>query len=349
MANTLKKVASSLLLLTVLTLALVFCCTVPASAATDDPPSGYILTPDQVELATDAVSLKNMKISQPVDRDWVAFSDVGYAAYEVKDVTGDVTVTSPSGTKRIVLDAAFRRWAFPSFWAKGEPKRKPSASRADAVVDMAPGRRVALSKLRLRGDIRYVFHAAKAGSVSFKGRFISVGKKPLPKGAAFEVVPLGGGKAVKVALPEGNAGEEFSVGVSSAGFYSMRADIGGHSFVLMESDVPVGIDVSEKPASFMASCGDLYFGVRGGEPFNVMVSGESTSERVGAELFDPSGASVWCNPEALWWSGWRGRGAVAGGLWRLRISRPSKDRMEDFHVDATGIPGVLFLSSEKHW
>ncbi len=129
----------------------------------------------------------------------------------------------------------------------------------------------------------------------------------------------------------------------------MRADVGGHSFMLTESDVPVGIDVSEKPASFMAACGDLYFSVRGGEPFNVMVSGESTSERVGAELFDPSGVSVWCDPKALWWSGWRGRGSVASGLWKLRISRPAKDRMEDFHVDATGITGVLFLSSEKHW
>ena len=86
-----------------------------------------------------------------------------------------------------------------------------------------------------------------------------------------------------------------------------------------------------------------------GAPFNVMVSGESTAERVGAELFSPSGTRVWHEPAALWWHGWRGRGTVEEGLWKLRVSRPSKDRMEDFHVDATGIPGTLFLSSKKYW
>lgn len=298
---------------------------------------------------TDAVTMKNVKIAQALDRDWVEFSDVGYAAYKVRDFTGDVTVTSPSGTKTIALDEAFCAWTFPAFWGEGEPRRRASASSADKVVDLQPGQLVALAKLRVRGDVRYVFHAVHAGTVSFKGRLVSVGKKPLSDDAAFEVRPLGGGNAAKVAIPVGDSDKTFAVNVPSAGFYSMRANIGGHSFQLSESDVPVGIDVSEKPVCLIGSCGDLYLSVRGGAPFNVMVSGESTAERVGAELFSPSGTRVWHEPAALWWHGWRGRGAVEEGLWKLRVSRPSKDRMEDFHVDATGIPGTLFLSSKKCW
>ena len=297
----------------------------------------------------DAVTIMNLRIFQPVERCWVAFGDVGYGAARTDKFTGDVTVTSPAGTRKIALDSAFREWAFPAFWAEGEPKRRRADAGGGKVVDGAPGRRVALSKLRVRGDVRYVFHAAKAGAVSFKGRLVTIGKKPLPEGAAFEVRPLGGGNAVMAAIPLGKAAAEFSVEVPAAGFYSMRADLGGHSFLLAESEVPVGVDVSETPVSFMSFAGDLFFHVRGGEPFNAMVSGAGEVERVGAELFDPSGASVWREPAALWWHGWRGRGAVAGGLWKLRLSRPVNDRMEDFHVDMVGAPGVLFLTPEKHW
>ena len=44
-----------------------------------------------------------------------------------------------------------------------------------------------------------------------------------------------------------------------------------------------------------------------------------------------------------------GRGSVASGLWRLRLTRPKEGRLEDFRVDMTGATGVLFLSSDKHW
>ena len=98
----------------------------------------------------------------------------------------------------------------------------------------------------------------------------------------------------------------------------------------------------------MASVGDVWFSVRGREPFNVMVSGQRFGECVGAELFSPSGKSVWSAPSVIWWSGWRGRTA-ANGLWKLSLSRPQEGRFEDFRVDMTGASGVLFLSSEKYW
>jgi hypothetical protein len=88
------------------------------------------------------------------------------------------------------------------------------------------------------------------------------------------------------------------------------ANFGSHVFQLAASEVPVGLDVSERPVAIMASVGDVWFSVRGREPFNVMVSGQSFGERVGAELFSPSGKSVWSAPSVVWWSGWRGRKAA---------------------------------------
>ena len=297
--------------------------------------------------AVDAVTMRNLRIFQPVEREWIALEDVGYGAHRTEDFTGDVIVTSPNGTKKMLLDAAFREWACPAFWAEGEPKRRRPDVGA-AVIDRAPGRGVPLSRFSMRGDVRYVFYAAKAGQASFKGRLAKIGKKPA-SGAEFEVRPLGGGDAVKVQIPSGKSAKAFAVNLSSAGFYSMRARLGGHAFVLESSDVPVGIDVSERPAEIHSSVGDVWFAVRGGEPFNVMVSGAGCGERVGAELFDPSGAGVWREPSAIWWRGWRGRGATSAGLWKLRLARPEGGRMEDYRVDMTGASGVLFLTPEKHW
>ena len=295
----------------------------------------------------DAVSIRNLQIFQPVERCWVSFDDVGYGAPKTENFVGDVTVNSPAGAKRIVLDAAFREWAFPAFWAKGEPgRRRPDA--CATVVDRAPGRCVALSRLRVRGNVRYVFHAAKAGKVLFRGRLAKIGKKAV-EDATLEMRPLNGGAAVKVRVPVGKAAKDITVDVPAAGFYSLGADLGGHAFVLEGSEVPVGLDVSESPVAIQASAGDVWFSVYGGEPFNVMVSGQGWGERVGAELFDPSGISVWREPTALWWRGWRGRGSVASGMWRLRLTRPKEGRLEDFRVDMTGATGVLFLSSDKHW
>ena len=297
--------------------------------------------------AVDAVTMRNLRIFQPVEREWIALEDVGYGAHRTEDFTGDVIVTSPNGTKKMLLDAAFREWACPAFWAEGEPKRRRPDVGA-AVIDRAPGRSVPLSRFSMRGDVRYVFYAAKAGQASFKGRLAKIGKKPAT-GAEFEVRPLGGGDAVKVQIPSGKSAKAFAVNLSSAGFYSMRARLGGHAFVLESSDVPVGIDVSERPAEIHSSVGDVWFAVRGGEPFNVMVSGAGWGERVGAELFDPSGAGVWREPSAIWWRGWRGRGATSAGLWKLRLARPEDGRLEDYRVDMTGASGVLFLTPEKHW
>lgn len=297
--------------------------------------------------AVDAVSIRGLRIFQPVERDWVAFTDVGYGAHRTEDFTGDVTVASPAGKKKIALDAAFREWACPAFWAEGEPKRRRPDAGA-AVVDRLPGRLAALSKLRVRGNVSYVFHAAKAGTVSFQGRFVAIGKTSEP-GAAFEVRPLGGGDAVKVAIPHGKAGGVFTVDVPAAGFYTLGADLGRNAFQLEASDVPVGLDVSKRPVDVHASVGDVWFSVRGREPFNAMVSGAGIGECVGAELFSPSGASVWREPAAIWWRGWRGRGATVPGLWKLYLARPEGVRLEDYHVDVTGVAGVLFLSPEKHW
>ena len=51
------------------------------------------------------------------------------------------------------------------------------------------------------------------------------------------------------------------------------ANFGSHVFQLAAPEVPVGLDVSERPVAIMASVGDVWFSVRGGEPFNVMVCG----------------------------------------------------------------------------
>ena len=295
----------------------------------------------------DTIALKDLRIVQPVERDWIVFSDMPYGARRNRKFIGDVTVTSPAGTKRIALDEAFRESVFPSFWSDGEPPRtKPDFARAE-IVDTCPGKAVKLPAYRQRGSVRYVFHADRPGPIVFKGAFVKVGRSPVTV-KTLTLAPVSGGAGTEVEVPMDKPAA-FTVTVPSAGFYTLRAELGSHSFGLTESPVPVALDFSEKPLAFVRALGKTYLLVRRNRPFNIMASGQGIGERLGIELSDPKGRVVWSDPAVLWWHGYRGRGTLEEGLWTLRTSDPNRDHAEDQNIDLTGGPGVLFLSAEKYW
>ena len=67
-------------------------------------------------------------------------------------------------------------------------------------------------------------------------------------------------------------------------------------------------------------------------------------------VYDPSGLTVWsrdaiAQPER---PATDGEGAT-GGLWRITFERPTRGVLEDFYVDALGIPPYLFLHPDRYW
>ncbi len=78
-----------------------------------------------------------------------------------------------------------------------------------------------------------------------------------------------------------------------------------------------------------------------------MLCGGGGGERINADLFDPSGKMV-----ESWKSlgDWGVRDLDASGIWRLKLSRPTRGTYEDAHINSTGkTPALFFLSPEKYF
>ena len=134
--------------------------------------------------------------------------------------------------------------------------------------------------------------------------------------------------------------------------YRLVVDSGGNSFVLRTANVPVAFDTSVKPVGLIASKGSLYLPVaEGTELFAFEVAGSGDAEAVKAAVFSPDGKKVWSADKIIEvnrFTANHGEGKT-GGLWQIKLDRPSEGCFEDFHVSALGVPGLLFLHPQRTW
>ena len=128
--------------------------------------------------------------------------------------------------------------------------------------------------------------------------------------------------------------------------------MGPNAFTLLSATVPVAIDATKRAVGLIGSTGSLFVPVpKGTGVFAIGVAGEGEEEAVSVTVLDPSGAKVW-EKDAITqlerFTASDGQGST-GGLWQVRVDRPSRGGFEDFHVDALGVAGYLFLSRERYW
>lgn len=292
-----------------------------------------------------AITLRNIEIVQSTPHEEILFTDMPYGAFERIDISGNLSVKTSDGVKKVNLDRKFVDRELPGFWNDGEPRRRPLADKVGMITDAKPGQMVPLSPLMFKGSARYVFAVEAAQTVRFvaRGGF----RKDAELKPAIVVRPFLGAASAEVGSFDEKGG--FGVCVSAAGLYVLTVESPKAVFGLTRSSAPIAFDLSQGPVSLRASSGKLFIPVQKGQSFNVMVSGSSYAERVGAVLQDPSGREVWSEKTIASWRGCRVRKDVAEGLWQLSVCRPEKGHFEDYWVDATGIEPLLFLSSEKYW
>jgi hypothetical protein len=208
-----------------------------------------------------------------------------------------------------------------------------------------------VSALRLRRGGSYVFYAVAGREVIFVGQHTQVGRY------AAASVPLTlrapSGKVVKkVVLPEFKAQAELRFLPEEAGFYTLDVDVGPNAFALLSANVPVAIDATKRAVNLIGSAGSLFVSVpKGTGVFAIGVAGEGEGEAVKVTVLDPLGAQVWERDAVTQMERFTaadGQGAN-GGLWQVRVEKPSRGGFEDYHLDALGVPGYLFLNRERFW
>ena len=101
---------------------------------------------------------------------------------------------------------------------------------------------------------------------------------------------------------------------------------------------------------FLGTTGEYFFWVPAGtKEFALRISGENDAECVRAALVDPAGNQVEEKDNIAQAHQFVAtpRNSAAGEIWSLRLDKPSKGVLEDFHVRLQGIPPLLSTAKES--
>lgn len=310
----------------------------------------------------DRYLLKNVTICQPCEREPVGFlSCESTYVGEPSCVEGTLEIACAGRTRRVTYDAAWNKRMFPSAPAPAVVSRVAATPAGADVVDLALDKTVPCEPVFIRGRGKfYAFYADRAKTAHLRLVQCVVGRVKTSRGISLyrhgESVPI---KAHVCDLPENLEGADVSIPVPAAGFYELGVETGGKGVAIVATDVPVALDVSSGMKSLVGprkgpvglkyrkARGRLYFPVLRGGSFACLFAGVA-NERVSAEIFSPSGESVWSDP-AVYGFGCGQVKDAAEGLWSVTVGAPEKGAFEDFLIGLNGVPGWYFLAREKYW
>lgn len=295
------------------------------------------------------IRFSDVTVLQRQAHPWIVWQNKSAEDAPVAGLTGTVLAGEAGKLQRVDLTPEWVAERFPVRFPVRVPRVAGDLSKV-RVTDLAEGMQ-RLSPLRVRRKGRYVFYAAKGQAVVLRGEQSRVGRYEAA------VTPLmvsdPSGKAVtKVPLPPFREKAEIVFTAAEAGFYTLDVDVGANAFALLEANVPVAFDAIKRAVGLIASSGSLYVPVpQGTAVFAFGVAGEGDGEAVKATVADPSGKTVWERGGIIQIERCMvtDEAAKAGGLWQVTLGRPSHGGFEDFHVEALGVPGYLFLSKDRYW
>ena len=296
---------------------------------------------------TDNVTFRNCTIRQPVARDWLSHKLDALATAVPSKISGNLTIVTPSSTSALTLDDTWRASYFGKPILADAPARREFDPAATRPFDACPGEMVRLKPFRFRNGVTYRFFMAAPGEAKFSGRFTKVGKpafKPKPV-----IIKDADGKTCATISMQDTAETPFSFHAKAAGFYTITADAGSHAFGLSATSVPIAVIPSGIARTVFATQGTLYFRAMPETPFIVAVSGADLTERVRAQISDPSGKTLWEQDQIGEWTAYRSESRPSDGLWRITFGRAKGYPFEDFSVLQQGAAPVFFLTPKKYW
>ena len=314
-----------------------------ACSKVPDLPDVHFANRKRADDPPDGIDFGQLSVFAPCVRQPFAFTESGWSRKRVVAITGCVSLRNPDGKENITLDDAWRDAFSPVLVGPVHSDLRLSASN---VVDFAQGELLELGRFTLRGAATYVFYADKGMNVRL-GYSVRLLRRRAAWPGKVKIRSLSEGwKSIVRVNPKA---EEMEVSVPKSGFYALEFQIGKHAFTLNAANVPVAIWMNgDEAQDFIDSTGTLAFNVQKGERFGVHLSGEGMTERVGAELTNPTGVVLWNRQDILGWESFC-QTAEDTGLWRIRLKKPSVGSFEDVHLDLTGTSPLLFLSPKRHW
>ena len=300
----------------------------------------------------DGISFRNVTIHQAKAREWFGAANRPWIA-PPSAISGDVTIVSPEGSRREILD---EKWIKSRFSAPPEWRIDFTHEGLDPAVarpvDHAPGRSVKLSPLKFRGVLQAWVYADGPREISIRAVQMVIGRRS-PATGIVPVMSVDGKKVAEVSVP-GRSQTELRFTVPAAGFYSMTFKTKGHAIAFLSADVPLGIVPgcsqagAEHRFDIYFPAGKLYFR-HARDCRSILFVGGGGLEYASFKVTGPTGETLLDEKGIAHWGFLNVGGKPSDGLYCIDISRPAGLNWEDTFVDLRGEPAVFFLTSEKYW
>ena len=300
---------------------------------------------DRCNPPVDGIFFKACEMRHTGEGAWITTGAWDWTCTGVKEIAGDVTI--------VAKDGARTSFALDDSWRKGLMRLPDSPSLARVsfdpskakITDASPGvsAKALFGLFRNRG--RLVFYSDGTRPARFTLRRHSVIKRAHTD-APVVVATMDGRR-----LGTFNFGPDdlskVEVDVPSPGFFSVAVTVGRQCFSVVDSEVPIALDVTSGAQRMFRHKGALLVSPAAGDSFDVFAGGSGV-EMVGVRIKDPDGTEVFCNSAVAEPVRFRGA-ATKPGLWRIEFEKPARGVFDDFSVDVSGVPGFLFMVPGKYW
>ena len=298
----------------------------------------------------DNIAFNDLVIVQAKARPWFQNIAPGVGPAAVTNLTGTVTVKSPKGEEKIVLDAAWMKANFRDPPPQPPVRWEMGAEPSVRAYDACPGRMVKLEPFAQCGEARMVFYADRAKTVHFVGqRYWWPGKKRENETRPIHIESMDGAFKCDVPIVPFEP-TVFSVDVPKAGLYHLHVFCYRNKFILNESDVPVAMWPRKGPQRIFCVEPDRHLYIRP-QAGRLAFLASCKDESVAYAVTDGAGREIWTAAPHDW-TCWTTEAPADAGLWTFALGCPNPSALPTGYstiFDVTGTPGFVFLSKEKTW
>ena len=307
----------------------------------------------------DGITLKDLTVIQPQDRDWFSAGGLGPALAPSR-ISGNVEIVKPDGRREhVVLDRTWADAHLPGI--NGGIPLPPHRAFPDLanveVVDSAPGKLVPVSAVTFPERGRMLFYMSRPGRAVFVAREVTRRKDPSPAKSSYNVYALnrdGSRKPRSWAIPAvGFEAKEFTFDAPVDGFYEFEVQKeAALRFLLEQTSVPIAVSFARRDRMAIAG--------HGGAPFSLwfwkvqrakaaLVAAGSDYYGFSATVCDPDGAPR-CQSDGIAKVFYANLvESEKAGLWRVDFSKGKRGVYDWIYLDLYGAPAFFFLTREKIW
>ena len=201
--------------------------------------------------------------------------------------------------------------------------------------------------IRVRGTGRWVFLAQEGDTFKLSAQFGPIGKNQIDFANVAIVTPSG--KNLDIGkIPFRQTADFVKENLPETGLYELVISSGACWSRVVRCNLPIGVKMSPKDPNFCMGTGDAYFYVpKNTKAFTIDFYGEE-NEGLKVTVFGPDGKQLWQQDDIVGLQQFIGKGKLAkkGGVFKLRIERPTHFVIEDYYIGIRNIPSILGLSPE---